>query len=95
MNKVTITFINNASEVRSVKNAEVGRSYAEAIIQVFKHDGLLSTLSRIDMIDLDDGHVDVLYEKEKENAESTAICNTGCSNHRCDHHISLQKGDQR
>ncbi len=95
MNKVTITFINNVSEVRSVKNAEVGRSYAEAIIQVFKHDGLIDTISRIDMIDLEDGYIDVLYEKEKENAKSNDLCNHSCTDHRCHHHFDLQKGDQR
>lgn len=95
MNKVTITFVNNAVEITSVKNAEVGKKYVDAIKTVFTHDGLMDTISRIDMIDMEDGKIDVLYQKDKDNAKSTNICNTGCTSARCDHHPDLLESNHR
>lgn len=90
MNKVSLTFINNQVEVVSVKNIDVAKKYAESVVTVFKHDGLIDTLSRIDSVDLDDGKIDILYQKEEENAKSNNLCNHSCSNLRCDHHSNLR-----
>lgn len=95
MNKVTITFTNNTAEVLSVKNFDVAKKYAESVVTVFKHDGLIDTLSRIDSIDLDDGKVDILYQKENKNANTTNSSNDHCCNSGCNTHAHIAEGKQR
>lgn len=94
MNKIVINYTDGTKNETNTISEKVGRKYADAVIQVFKHDGLIDSVDNIVMID-QDGKKTILYEKGKTDANRIDHCDScsSCSRHPLDSH--LLEGEQR
>lgn len=94
MIKVIITYSNEHIEKTSVKNDEVARKFIDAVISVYKHDGLIETIEKIDLVDTDKQTSSVIYRKGSKHANHHDLLNHHCSTCGSCHHRVVLEGDK-
>lgn len=72
MLNVIVRYTNGTSYSQNVRNEEVGRAYTDAVISVFKHDGLINHIESIEMIN-ENAYKHLLYQKGKEDAKLNIV----------------------
>lgn len=94
MIKVIITYTNNHVEKTSVKNHEVATKFTEAVLSVYKHDGILNTIDSIVLIDSDSHTSTMMYPGGKNNAHGHDLSNSFGSACGCGHLATVLEGDK-
>jgi DNA replication protein DnaD len=58
---VIITYTNQVINKTSAKNSKVAQSYIDAVLRIYKHDGILEDVKTIETVDYESQEHKVVY----------------------------------